>query len=228
MFRSRRRRPPSVGSLLGESSFLSSDNRDRGRPPGPPSHTTGHTGPYPAVRRISEHLFPQEGWSPGHQRDHAAQSHDADGQCREKKSLNRSILGASRRSIKGGSGESVAALRATGRRGWRRLRGRMMNATAPAKSAKRATITTDSISVRIYGSAAAAAVISSVFAFRVERPSAATPTSRCCRTSSARSAGRSGACQRAISTAVTSKTVFLMLSSFTNVHPWAVVRKRPD
>jgi hypothetical protein len=34
--------------------------------------------------------------------DHAAQSHDADGQCREKKSLNCSILEALRRSIKGG------------------------------------------------------------------------------------------------------------------------------
>jgi hypothetical protein len=40
----------------------------------------------------------------------------------------------------------------------------MMYATAPAKSAKRTTTTTDSISVRIYGSAAAAAMISSAFA----------------------------------------------------------------
>jgi hypothetical protein len=44
-----------------------------------------------------------------------------------------------------------SALRATGRRDWRRLRGRMMHATAPAKSAKMATITTDAASVGISG-----------------------------------------------------------------------------
>jgi hypothetical protein len=110
--------------------------------------------------------------------DHAAQSHGADGQCREKKFFNRSILEAPRRSIKGGSGEPVAALRATGRRDRRRLRGRMMYATTPAKSAKRTTTTTDTMSVRIYGSAAAAAVISSVFAFQVESSYTATPSSR--------------------------------------------------
>jgi hypothetical protein len=45
----------------------------------------------------------------------------------------------SRRSTKGGPGESVAALRATGRRDRRRLRGRTMYATTPAKSLKRPT-----------------------------------------------------------------------------------------
>jgi hypothetical protein len=55
-----------------------------------------------------------------------------------------------RRSIKGGSGESVAALRATGRRDLRRLRGRMMYATIPAKSTKRTTTTTETASVVIF------------------------------------------------------------------------------
>ena len=70
---------------------------------------------------------------------------------RESKSFIRLNLEALRRSMKGGSGEFVAALRATGRRDWRRLRGRMMNATTPAKSAKRTTTTTDAASVVISG-----------------------------------------------------------------------------
>jgi hypothetical protein len=69
----------------------------------------------------------------------------------EKKFLNRVYLEALRRSIKGGSGESVAALRAMGRRDLRRLRGRMMKATIPAKMAKRTTTTTDAASVVISG-----------------------------------------------------------------------------
>jgi hypothetical protein len=42
--------------------------------------------------------------------------------------------------------------RATGRRDWRRMRGRMMYATAPANSAKRATITMHAASVGIWRS----------------------------------------------------------------------------
>jgi hypothetical protein len=58
----------------------------------------------------------------------------------EKKALNRLSMGRSlRRSIKGGPGWSVAALRAMRRRDRRRLRGRMMNATTAEKSAKKNT-----------------------------------------------------------------------------------------
>ena len=71
----------------------------------------------------------------------------ADGQCREKKSLKRLSLELLRRSIKGGSGESVAAPRATGRRDWRRSRGRMMYATTAENSAKK--ITTKTVSTRV-------------------------------------------------------------------------------
>jgi hypothetical protein len=70
---------------------------------------------------------------------------------RERKSLNRVNLDGVRRSIKGGSGESVAALSATGRLDCRRSRGRMAYATIPAKSAKNTTITTDTASVVISG-----------------------------------------------------------------------------
>jgi hypothetical protein len=53
--------------------------------------------------------------------------------------------------MKGGSCESAAALRATRRRDLRRLRGRMMYATVPAKSAKSTTTTTDTASGVILG-----------------------------------------------------------------------------
>jgi hypothetical protein len=67
---------------------------------------------------------------------------------REKKALNRLSMGRSlRRSIKGGPGWSVAALRATRRRDRRRLRGRMMYATTAQKSAKK--ITTKTVSTRV-------------------------------------------------------------------------------
>jgi hypothetical protein len=69
----------------------------------------------------------------------------------QEKILNRPNLETLRRSIKCGSGESAATTRATGRRDWRRLRGWMMYATTPAKSAKRTTITTDTASVVISG-----------------------------------------------------------------------------
>jgi hypothetical protein len=86
---------------------------------------------------------------------------------REKKSRNRLHLDALRRSINGGSGESVAALRATGRRDLRRLRGRMMKATIPAKSAKRTTTTTNAASVVISGTPQMP-MISFAFAGQVE------------------------------------------------------------
>jgi hypothetical protein len=69
---------------------------------------------------------------------------------REKQSLSQLNRDVPRCSAEGGSGESVAALSATGRRDSRRLRGRMMYETTPAKSAKRTTTTTDTASVVIF------------------------------------------------------------------------------
>jgi hypothetical protein len=96
----------------------------------------------------------------------AARSPDLAGQWprRENNALN--CLSAERspplrRSIKGGSGESVAALRATGRRDRRRLRGRTMYATTAQKSAKKITTKTGSTRVPC---GAVGAVISSVLA----------------------------------------------------------------
>jgi hypothetical protein len=89
---------------------------------------------------------------------------------REKKALNRLSIGRSlRRSIKGGPGWSVAALRAMRRRDRRRSRGRMMNATTALKSAKKITMKT--VSTRVPSEGSARAFISSIFAFRVESPS---------------------------------------------------------
>jgi hypothetical protein len=70
--------------------------------------------------------------------------------------------------MKGGSCESAAALRATRRRDLRRLRGRMMYATVPAKSAKSTTTTTDTASGVIFWGPADASMISSAFAPQVE------------------------------------------------------------
>jgi hypothetical protein len=67
---------------------------------------------------------------------------------REKKALNRLSMGRSlRRSIKGGPGWSVAALRAIRRCDRRRLRGRMMYVTTAQKNAKK--ITTKTVSTRV-------------------------------------------------------------------------------
>jgi hypothetical protein len=70
--------------------------------------------------------------------------------------------------MKGGSCESAAALRATRRRDLRRLRGRMMYATVPAKSAKSTTTTTDTASGVIFWGPADASMISSAFAPQAE------------------------------------------------------------
>jgi hypothetical protein len=81
-----------------------------------------------------------------------------------------------RRSINGGSGDSVAALSATGCRDRRRLRGRTMYATTPANSVKRIATTPDSTGVpRLYSSADYA--ISSGFEFRVASTVHASTTS---------------------------------------------------